>query len=245
MKAFAIRWLKPSHRRGAGAAQPRRAGLAAQALSGRILQRYELRRQPRRGLGLEYLHANQLDGLPQALRMSLLLSQRLDRAARPSLEMRLPPAAPSLAQTAAAPPLGSPALALRQAPYPPEPARLHMTYLQSLNRLQVANHTRLELSPGRFPVPAAQPLPASAALPMQQPVPLIARPSPTPGAPGSANNVEPDAASRQMSAAQSSAQAVERAAAGLPPAELRRVTEQVIQEIDRRIIANRERFGRT
>ena len=123
-----------------------------------------------------------------------------------------------------------------------------MTYLQSLSRLQTISHQRIELgSPGAPLHTVVQPVSAGAALPFDRPAPMITRPVLLASLPAddATHGATAGAASRRSNTAASSAQAVGRAAEGLPPGELRRITEQVIQEIDRRIIANRERFGRT
>jgi hypothetical protein len=244
VKAFHSRWLKPRRSKTTGATRNIRACMAAQALAGSILQRYSLNSQPQRGLGMDYLQANHPSGLPQALRLSLHLYQRIQFAARPPLEMRLPTASSHAASAVVSLP-GSPALVLSQASSAAGQERLHMIYLQSLSRLQTVSHQRIEMgSPGAALRPAVQPAVTGAAQPLDRPAPMIARPLQA----AAAEQTRSTAAASEPRRAvplESSAQAVERAATGLPPAELRRVTEQVIQEIDRRIIANRERFGRT
>jgi hypothetical protein len=246
VKAFHSRWLKARRSKAAGPNQKLRAWVAAQALAKRISQRYSLRGQPRRGMGMAYLQANQPAGLPQALRLSLHLSQRIQLAARPPLEMRLPASVPTAAPAAASSLPVNPASSPLQPPSPAGQGRIHMTYLQSLSRLQTVSHQRIEMgSPGAALHAAVRPAAAGAPLPLDRPAPMIARPAPAPGAQAAGSATPAEAAPPRTSQAESSAQAVERATAGLPPAELRRVTEQVIQEIDRRIIANRERFGRT
>lgn len=246
MKAFQSRWLKPKRRKMASATHKIRAYLAAQALAGRILKRYGLHSQPRLGPGMDYLHANQPSGLPQALRLSLHLSQRIERSSRPPLEMRLPASAPAPASIAAGSPPGSPALALVQLPISARQGRIYLTYLQTFNRLQTVSHQRIEMgSPGAALRPAVQPAAPGKVLPLDRPAQMIARLALAPAAQAANRAAPAEIAPPRSSLADGSAQAIEHAAAGLPPAELRRVTEQVIQEIDRRIIANRERYGRT
>ena len=240
---FRSRWLKL--RRSTTAPQ---AFAGAQALAERILQRYALRGQARRGLGMQYLHAGSRAGLPQALRLALNLTTRIERFSRTPLEMRLPAAAPSPGTVLASALPGSQPAPRLDASGQPAVERTTLIHLQTLHRLRLGSHQRLELGAAGPPLrTAAQPAAASVDIPLARPVSMISRLAPPapPAAASTGSAAPPETSARRSSAAESSAQAVERNSAGLPPAELRRVTEQVIQEIDKRIVANRERFGRT
>jgi len=124
-----------------------------------------------------------------------------------------------------------------------------LTHLQTGNRLHLGGHQRLELGSAGVPLQTvAQPATAAVDLPLTQPVSMVVNPTPSvqPGVPSSpASAAQPEIATRRASSSGMNPQAVEGSAHGLPQVDLRRVTEQVIQEIDRRIVANRERFGRT
>lgn len=250
MSPSANRWLKPRHKSAAGIFTGRlRASLGALALVGRILQRYRLRGQPPRGLGIQYLQANRLTGLPQALRLSLLLTQRLENAARPPQKMRLPAA--NHTPPAAYAQTGSAAMQAATAPSPLKSGtqRGSPVYLQAASRVILTSHQRVELTPSNAPLRQAAPL-AAAGVEAQliRPLSLVPRPAAVIArGTAAASSPQQDAAHRTspFERQPNSSQTLERAASGLPPTELRRVTEQVIQEIDKRIIANRERFGRT
>lgn len=229
MKTIRNRWLKPR----STSRVPQRASASAQILVGRIQQRYGLRRASRRDASLEYLQPRQDAPLPKAVSLALSLVRRITQAN--SSEFAAPAA--SGPQITAGHVLSSPG-AIRS---------------QAVERI-LLSHQRLELVSGEAPISnAIQTRDSSIDLPPARPSALIVRQNPPAADGGSAANrpLEAQVADRRTnrspagSAAASSGSAVELGSTVLPPAELHRVTEQVIQEIDRRIIANRERFGRS
>ena len=246
MKGFHRQWLKSRWRKPAGATKSSpRAFERAQALASRIWQRYALRSLPRRGAGMEYLQAGSRAGLPQVLRLALNLTQRIERSAYLPLHMHV-----ATATTAAV----SPVLPGSQVPVQRYPAGrrglegMTLTHLQVGNRLNLGSHQRLELgSADVLPRTAAQPAVGVVEFPLIHPVPMITGPSPsvTHGVETPASAAQSEMTTHRANLSEMKPQAVEGSATGLPQVDLRRVTEQVIQEIDRRIVANRERFGRT
>jgi hypothetical protein len=197
---------------------------------------------------MQYLHAGSGAGLPQTLRLALTLTQRIERAAHLPLELRLPGIA--VGETPVPPSPGSQGALLVHPPGQPVAERLTLVHLPTANRLRLGSHQRLELGTADLPPrQVVQPAGVAAELMLARPVAMIARPAP-PAAPATTSAAaslriadQAEIAPRRAIPLQASAPAGE-GTLSLPPAELRRVTEQVIQEIDKRIIANRERFGR-
>jgi hypothetical protein len=195
---------------------------------------------------MEYLRPARWS-LPKTVHLAISLAQR-------SLQPAGQPAAPGL------PPLVPPGSAGVSFPSQPGAQRGGMALAlprpagrQMADRLETL-YRRVELSTRSIAFGAEPPAPgASVSLSLALPVPMITRQAPAQGVPGEPDvqTASPAAASPPRAQAQA-AEALRRAAhrqeerpaASLPPAELRQVTEQVIKEIDRRIHANRERFGR-
>ena len=246
MNDYRSRWLILRRKMLASATRPSPRALAgAQTLASRILQRYKLHGLPRRGVGMQFLDARTRVGWPQALRLVLNLTQRIQQAARSALELR---AVPAYGSSAALNLPGSQEAVLLDPARQPGMERLPFAGPQPGNRLLPGNHRRVELGSAEVVLRMqAQPATAGAELPLTFPVSMIARslPPATPVTTSPANSSQTEASDHTGKPREMGAQAAERLGPGLPPAELRRVTEQVIQEIDKRIVANRERFGRT
>lgn len=223
---------------------PIRAGTGTQTLAERIFQRYRLRRLPERSAGLDYLQPAGLTSMPKAVSLAFSLVQRIRRGGNVrvfSLASRFGPQS-----------------ALLTAAMPQTPARLVILRpqaggIQVIERI-LSSHQRLELLANGAPNLnglASPGLPGDN--PIARPAPLIVRQNP----PAAALDAAPDRAPKLRPVIQSTElssyspapagtrPAAERESTGLAPAELRQVTEHVIREIDQRIVANRERLGRS